>query len=366
MTDRSPDVSSNSEIVAEACAWVAQLESGNLTGEDLAALREWMGRSPVHCKEIREVAQLSGQLSVLTELVSPLSVVVSADNSLRKSRWVLPIARPVFASIAAAGLFTLLFVTSLLNDPDSVPLKIYRTTVGEYQTVNLSDGTVIKLNTDSQIEVIYASGSRRVQVVRGEAFFDVEKDPQRPFQVFSGEAVTQAIGTSFVVRLRGAITEIAVIEGAVAFAKLAEIGRAFTGEVPAKVVRPDSPDGLEKTTVILHSGQALTSLALPDEVSPHEPVAIPTLTDQEIRRKISWTEGLFDFSKTRLEDVVQEISRHNALVIDFVDPSLKEIEFGGMFRTGDVESLFEALEVLGIEVVRVKTGYVQLRKNDSI
>ena len=41
------------QIIAEASSWVAQLETGNLSRADIAALREWISRSPAHATEIR-------------------------------------------------------------------------------------------------------------------------------------------------------------------------------------------------------------------------------------------------------------------------------------------------------------------------
>ncbi|MEQ8937004.1 MAG: DUF4880 domain-containing protein, partial [Amphiplicatus sp.] len=100
MSERS-SINANREITAEASAWLAQLDSGDLSGADLAAFREWMGRSPAHAKEMREMAALSRRLSVLTEMAEPLARAASADSGLRKSR-----ARKTGRFIAIASMAT--------------------------------------------------------------------------------------------------------------------------------------------------------------------------------------------------------------------------------------------------------------------
>ncbi|MEQ8735549.1 MAG: FecR domain-containing protein [Rhodospirillaceae bacterium] len=366
MTNVPNHIDADGEIIAEACAWVAQLESGKLTGSDLAALQEWMARSPAHKKEIRIIAELNNQLSSLTELAEPIRSASAAASALRKRSWVPAFAKPGFvmlgALVSAVALVALFISTDLFIEP----VEIYRTSVGQYQTIELSDGTAVKLNTDSQIEVDYSSKNRRIRLIHGEAFFDVAKNPLRPFVVYSDQAKAEALGTSFVVRLRDSLTEIAVIEGVVAFSKLTEIS-----SVTEDANQVDIDGSVEVTTVaarqvIINAGQVITSRDITNGLSSDVAFEVPTLTSREIQRKISWTEGLFDFSETRLEEVVREISRHNNVTIEIADPSLKDVEFGGMFRTGDVDSLLEALEGLNIDVVRDDHGVIQLHKNDNI
>ena len=58
----SPDAP---DLVSEATSWLAQLETGKLSKEDLAAFREWVQRSPRHYLEIRRLAELSREVNVL-------------------------------------------------------------------------------------------------------------------------------------------------------------------------------------------------------------------------------------------------------------------------------------------------------------
>jgi len=343
------DTRIDGEIRAEACAWIAQLESGALSSSDLAALREWMDRSPAHASEIRNIAKISGALSVLTDLAPALEKAAGANHSLRRA----PIrfsggARALTASFALL-VITAAVAAAFLFNTDQTP-SIYKTAVGEYQTVTLPDGTDVSLNTDSQIEVDFSDAERRVRLVHGEALFDVASNPKRPFVVYSDTAIAEAVGTSFVVRLREAVTELAVVEGIVAFSKLAPSLAPAPQQKKTPNEAPAPAPPVER--VIVTAGQALTSTEITTIAAAAVVQEIPTLSERDLQRKLSWTDGFLEFSETPLADVIEELTRHNRVSIEIVDPDLKELKFGGIFRTGDVEQLLGALEGLGVAVER--------------
>src|SRR6056297_35362 len=144
------EISVDKEIAVEACAWFAQLETGDMTAADMSALREWMARSPAHAEEIRAVAGLSGQLAVLTELAEPLAAVSGANSPLMRKRYLfadLSRVLMITAVLALAGLVGL-----LTFDFTDKPPVVYLTGVGEYDTIELADGSEVRLNTNSLIE----------------------------------------------------------------------------------------------------------------------------------------------------------------------------------------------------------------------
>jgi len=111
--------------------------------------------------------------------------------------------------LAAAALVALAFVTT------RAPRHTAETAVGAFQKFDLPDGSVAQLNTDSAIDTDFTATERRVRVVRGEVFFNVTKDPARPFIVVSGPVAVRAVGTAFNVRQRAAAVEVLVTEGRV-------------------------------------------------------------------------------------------------------------------------------------------------------
>ncbi|MCP6755955.1 FecR domain-containing protein, partial [Klebsiella pneumoniae] len=88
--------------------------------------------------------------------------------------------------------------------------RTYTTARGELRSVELADGSVVHINTQSRIDVNLSPRAREVRLVGGEALFKVQRDTTRPFLVYSGNAVIQAIGTQFNVRLQQTDTTVSV------------------------------------------------------------------------------------------------------------------------------------------------------------
>ena len=75
--------------------------------------------------------------------------------------------------------------------------KTVGTGIGEHQTVSLSDGSIVDLNTDTILRVSLDSDARQVDLDRGEALFNVVHNPTRPFSVGAGRSRVEAVGTKF-------------------------------------------------------------------------------------------------------------------------------------------------------------------------
>lgn len=101
------------------------------------------------------------------------------------------------------------------------PELVYRTIstpTDQQRLVTLDDGTKIRLNTSSSIEIPeqFTADSREV-TIDGEAYFEVAKDEDRLFSIRAGEAMIRVLGTEFNVRIdkRSRSVQIAVAEGRV-------------------------------------------------------------------------------------------------------------------------------------------------------
>ena len=79
----------------------------------------------------------------------------------------------------------------------------------------MQDGSVVFLNTNSKVRVSWLPAERHIELVRGEARFQVAKDASRPFTVATTAAAVRALGTVFNVRAEPPGTQVAVLEGQV-------------------------------------------------------------------------------------------------------------------------------------------------------
>lgn len=349
-----------SDITAEACAWIAQLESGDLTPADVEAFREWMQRSPRHTAEVRRLARLSAELNILSGLEPALREAaehyrpVTRGRSGRAPFSVQFAPRRLGTLLSMAGVLVIAVVVLLRGlSPAQFPTEL-ETAIGGYLEQTLADGSTVKLNTDSRIDIAYNEKQRHIFLRRGEAFFDVAHGPERPFVVHANGKIIRAVGTAFAVRLDSADLRVTVTEGRV---ELRAQPPAAPNGMPDHAAPPETiPENAPPPVgAMLQAGQRLVLSTR--EVVPK----INTVTEEEIRRSLSWREGLFDFSETPLDQVVREFDRHTPLHIEIADPALRGIEFSGIFPTGNIEILLETLETAyGIEVTYVDSNTVHL------
>ena len=200
---------SDADITGEACAWIAQLETGALTPQDLSAFREWVGRSPRHAAEVRRIARLAEDVNLLAGMAGPLREAMDSYRPLlaaerhtrRRWQWLAG------AAVVLVAIGAVLLSASLTQTAQPMLLS---TAVGDYRTVVLADGSEVKLNSNSQLEVNYTRDMRRVRLLKGEAYFTVAHDESTPFVVFAQEKYVRAVGTEFAVRMMGRDLEVLV------------------------------------------------------------------------------------------------------------------------------------------------------------
>jgi transmembrane sensor len=190
--------------------------------------------------------------------------------------------------------------------------QTYETRVGVFSRIVLEDGSVVDLNTNSEVHVRLGD-IRAVRLVRGEGRFQVAHDATRPFVVAAADAAVRAVGTAFTVRLRDASrVEVVVAEGKVAIA--------------APHVAQGAPLAAGESAVVLPDRLAVT------QVSP-----------QLLKRKLAWTAGRLEFRGESLADAVAEFNRYNVRQIRLGSATLRTLRVGGNFKATDPESFAAAL-----------------------
>ena len=352
-------------IEEEAGAWLIKLDGDSApSADELVSLREWLERSPVHREQLGSLADFWGKMNVLTELAVPLG---HADG--RANRSFVASLRHAIPQIGRAGLATAVIVIGigvaatfwLRPDPFLSSNDFYATAVGQQRSMTLADGSVVLLNTNSQIKVAYDNEYRNIRLLQGEAHFTVEKNAQHPFRVYAGNGRVQAVGTAFSVYLKDDTVDVTVTEGTVA---LAFIDRVSTSLVPQQETSPGTDrssgsnalvdGGLVQTLGTITAGESATiqNARDPDTVSAIN--AVETVAAQEMAKRLSWREGILTFTGDPLEVVVDEISRYTTVSIEITDPVVRATRIGGRFPIGETDAMFDALEAnFGLRVTRL-------------
>jgi len=340
----------------EAAAWIARLDRG-LSREEEAELRLWLAARRSHRKALVEIAALWDEADRLAEL-SALFPLQQRDG--KRSRgwrfaWSYAVGAVVVLAAAVAWLAYERHVPPPEGDVGREATLVYRTGVGERAREVLPDGSVVTLNTRTEVVTSYTADARDVVLRSGEASFEVTKDPDRPFTVYAGKSVVQALGTVFNVRLGGeGRVEVTVTDG--------NVGVAYTEAAvdaePRPAVEPARTRAGEWTTIVTAGQVAFLG---PDETAAAAPQVLK-LEPVDMDIKLAWQRGMLIFRGEPLEEVLEEVARYTTTEFVLADEELARIRVGGYFRAGDVEGLLTALrENFQIESEAIGGGKVLLR-----
>jgi transmembrane sensor len=189
----------------------------------------------------------------------------------------------------------------------------FQTAIGEQAAVALADGSSFDLNTDSRVWVDYSQRSRVIRLERGEAYFKVAHDTQRPFWVRAGDYWVRAVGTAFNVYLRPTGMEVTVSEGTVSVVKA-------TANAP-----PPSDAAVTESASAVTAGEQA-------DVRGRAKV-IHELNSAQLSRLLAWRKSSLYFQDQPLGEVVNELMRYTTLRIEIDNDALRRLPVGGTFQT---------------------------------
>ncbi len=336
------DMPIRSKIREQASTWVAKLDSGKMTTQDLKALKAWIEQSPIHAEELERMADLWDKLDVLAAY---REIIIAPGKSVFARYWA---PASIAASLAVLFFGLLLVAVDFYPRPEIRTSQLHETSIGEQKALRLSDGSNIRMNTASKLKVDYEEAGRTVYLYEGEAFFDVHADSQRPFVVATPKGTITAIGTAFSVRLDEPAIQITVSEGVVRLS-----GTTEDETNPSPVASPR-----EKEPATLTAGQSGSF-----DKALH---SIETLEPRTIIQRLAWRDGMLIFEGDALESVIKEVSRYTPIEIHISDPSLKQLRIGGYFRIGEIDSLLNALQKgFGVRVEHAEADRIFLHPDNG-
>jgi len=316
------------QIEESAAVWLARRDSGNWSETDQADLNEWLRASTANRISFLRLEAAWAEAGRLKALGAglPLDQVPApgalSNNPFSKSEagTALPLSAPNknqqrwrYAVAASVVLCALGAGAWRFYAPHAAT---YETVVGGMEAIPLSDGSHVTLNSDSEVQVTVTAKERGVQLNHGEAFFEVAKDPTRPFIVKAGHARVIAVGTQFSVRREGDQVDVVVIEGHVRV----ERDNQSTGEPPAMLM----PGSVARSD---GSGVLVQEKPLPDAEAI-----------------LSWRSGFQIFHDTPLKEAVAQFNRYNARKIIIDDPNVANLRIGGNFKSTNAEAFVRLIE----------------------
>jgi transmembrane sensor len=255
--------------------------------------------------------------------------------------------RSVFKYAAAAGVAGLAGSLGLLAFRSLGGGTSISTAIGEQRSFALEDGSTVHLNTDTALTVRLEKASRHITLTRGEARFEVAKDPNRPFVVTTPQALVRALGTTFNVRILDEHTVVSVIEGHIRVVKR-EDGAT---ETLMQSTESRAPASSAAAVDVLTNGQISVAEAGPMQKNGGPP----------FDRAVGWTQRHIFFDDEPLEVLVAEFNRYNKQPLEIGDPALAQHRIHGSFDAFDRASLLEYLRRYQGVAISEKNGKLIMR-----
>ncbi len=303
-----------------ARTWIVRRDRG-LTDEEASAFSAWLAADPRHAAAVTR----SENIWLRLDRISP-EVAARALAGRGRTRW------RTWMTVSLAAAAALALAVAWWRPVASRPVRAESAPVESPQlrVTHLSDGTTVLLNAGSEVSERFTPAERRVELVRGEANFEVTKNPARPFIVRAGNVEIRAVGTAFDVNLRPAAVEVLVTEGRVSV--LTDPMRAAAaGAAPPG---PNPP--------LVHSAQRAVVALTPD--ARQTDIQIAEMNLSEIARALEWQKPLIKLGGATLAEIAAAFERNSGHRLILADPELADLRVGGRFRRNDMQGFVRVLE----------------------
>jgi transmembrane sensor len=316
----------------QAAGWHVCIGNG-LSAAHRRAFEVWIAE-PANAGEFHELRVMRDIASELKGRPCAEVLASIAEPQARSRSWLAggPVWLSGVATVVAAMALTLGW-TALRSE--GYVAQTYRTATGQVRNIVLPDGSVVGLNTQTELEWVGTPRDRRVRLIRGEAYFQVVHDPSRPFRILLAHSQVQVLGTRFdVYQMANGDVRVSVISGLVAVEAL-----------------DNGIDAAPLWSRRLTSGQQI-------EYSPVGLVAdIHSIVAPKV---IRWRQGMLETQGEPLSDFVSDLSRYTTERIVIADPRAATQKVGGAFNVHNIDGTLDRLSRIAPVSVTHENGEVIL------
>lgn len=302
-----------------AAGWAARAQAGRMSSAEQRALDAWLKADPRNAEAYASCHKIGHLASLIVQRPDRIYALPAYRKLLDKERRRTVFWRPILLSGAAlaASVVAVIVVLSPASPFGQGDLMI-ATSRGEQRQVPLQDGSRVHVNTDSRLRIAFSEDERRVELNSGEAFFDVQRDPGRPFVVIAGDSEIRVLGTKFSVRRDAERLDVVVTEGQV---KVRPAHSHASPHLPAHV---DLRPGDELRLDLQRKQMKVVSV--------------------DAEHVTAWRNGFIHFDGATLDEVIADVNRYTPKQFVIDDEHLHGLRLSGSFKIGDTESVRFALK----------------------
>jgi transmembrane sensor len=337
---------------------IARILSGEACLEDKQKLINWLGQEKTNIRAFGEVESLWNALEIIAtgknynskdafcrfkELVNK-KTPVSGHNRFRSTKidWILRIAAIIVITFGLSYFLIRSFQNNLQTDKSICEVVAPR---GSKAQLLLPDGTKVWLNADSKINYNTDFNKKTREIyIEGEGYFEIAKNPGKPFVVNTSDIRIKALGTTFNVRsYPGENTiEATLIEGRVELEKI-----LFNNEGEKLLtLKPN-----QKAIYYISNEKIVSGLSANDK--KNQVAAVPTkenktniVLDEKVNTEIStaWKNNRLCFENESFQNLAVMLERRFDVNIHFTDENVKQYHFSGKFGNIIIDQVLSALQ----------------------
>lgn len=325
---------------------VVRMNSAALTADQQIEIGKWQSKGSEYQEHFRTANSALADLRDLEndpDILALIGELTPQHN--RQEAQIVPRHRwPILASAAAIVMAVVLgYQNFQVQDIDQADLYRYVTRIGEQKQVTLPDGSEITLNTGTLMLVEMTESGRRVILERGEAYFDVARDSERPFTVELERQAVTVLGTQFNIRVTPEEFTLALVEGSVALHPDYE---SVIRDAPLLEVSTERAETVNASRQYRIAAGTVVNYN-------YDSASMTAYADEKIDKRQSWRVGVLRFDSVPLKELIQELNRYSAKKILIEDTDIMDLKVYATVRVDRLDLALNDLEyTLPVEVVQ--------------
>jgi len=308
-------LSPNSDIEISAADWISRQQFDTWNDAECAKLDAWLAEADNHAAaywRLKATWDRTNRLAAL-RFSAPMRATPTIDKRPLKSIFKVIATLIIFAVVSGTGAYFYLLPRG----------ETFSTVVGGHSTITLVDGSQIDLNTNTTIRADVDAHRRIVNLLKGEAYFQIKHDGARPFIVKVANHRITDLGTKFLIRTSSRNLEVALVEGS------------------ARIERADGTT--QRESALLTPGDIVVATA--------DSMHISKKSARDLANGLAWRRGVLVFHNSSLADAAAEFNRYGDTKLIVSDTDTAKLTVNGTFRTnGGEEFAGVAHEIFGVRV----------------
>lgn len=312
-----------------AIGWFIQIKDAEADDPLRSKFEQWLMANVAHQQAYADVA------NVWTSFDSPHDLAKLADTAdqnafFQKSAQSKKIKNVIAGVVAAVAISVGGLLAFQTWHAQPVMQMAAQVAVGQVESQRLQDGTLMTMNTGTDIEVTYYRDRRLVTLKRGEAIFEVARDEARPFIIDSGKAKITVLGTRFAVNRLQQLVRVSVDHGTV------------------KVESQHTGDATQASALILHDGEVA-------EVK--QDATKPMRSHQQAADAFAFEKGMVVFEQADLDEIAETLSRYRKLPLVAEKSAPQQVHISSMLKTSAIETFIHQMpEIAPVHIVATPTA----------